>query len=86
MICVHYIEKLARYDFEWTDGWLDYKFTHFRWKNQNKGIITFIGDKIKLQNGFGAWQHYTYACDYSPNKDADEIGNVLDVRLREGRL
>jgi len=30
---------------------------------KSEGIVTTIGDKIKMQNGFGAWQHMTYECD-----------------------
>ena len=85
-VCKPYIEKLAKYDFEWTDGWLDSKFSHFRWKNRKEGAITFLGDKIKLQNGFGAWQSYVYECDYLPNKDKNENGTVLDIRVREGKI
>lgn len=60
---------------------LESKFSHFRWKNQGKGVMTFIGDEIQLQNGFGAWQNYAYECDYDPSSE-----QVLDVRAREGRL
>lgn len=79
--CESYVEKLAKYSHKWTDGMLEPKFSHFRWKNQAKGVVTFIGDKIQFQNGFGAWQHYVYECDYDPSSE-----QVLDVRAREGRL
>lgn len=79
--CDNYIEKLAKYSFKWTDGILESKFSHFRWKNKSKGIVTFIGDKIQFQNGFGAFQKSIYECDYSPIKD-----KVLDARARAGSL
>lgn len=62
--CPDVIEKLAKWDFEWTDAWSEPKFSHYRWKDIDKGVVTYIGDKLKLQNGFGAWKHVTYTCDY----------------------
>ena len=79
--CDSYVEKLAKYSHKWTDGILEPKFSRFRWKDQAKGVVTFIGDKIQFQNGFGAWQNYIYECDYDPSSE-----QVLDVRAREGRL
>jgi len=65
--CKNHVERLAKYSYEWTDGIFEPKFSHFRWKNQEAGIITYIGDKIKFQNGFGAWQNYVYECDFDTN-------------------
>jgi hypothetical protein len=79
--CDGYVEKLAKYSYEWTDGILEPKFGRFRWKDKTNGIVTFIGDKIKFQNGFGAMQNYVYECDYNPASDS-----VLDVRGQAGRL
>lgn len=79
--CDEYIEKLANYSFEWTDGWLDPKLSHFRWMSIDEGFITYIGDKIKFQNGYGAWQNMVYECDYNPEAD-----QVIDVRVEPGRL
>lgn len=79
--CRPHVERLAKFSFEWTDGWLDTKFPWFRWKNLEKGHITLVGDSIKFQNAFGAWQFHTYHCDYDPLND-----QVLDVRAIPGRL
>jgi len=62
--CAKPVERLAKYSHKWTDGWLDIKFSHFRWLDKTAGTVTYIGDKIQFQNGFGAWQNYTYECDY----------------------
>lgn len=75
------VEKLAKYSFEWTDGWLEPKFSRFRWASKSAGTVTYVGDKIKFQNGFGAFQFYTYFCDYDPDHEV-----VLDVRAVPGRL
>ena len=80
--CPKQIERLAKYDFEWTDkGWFNHKFDRFRWHNKTDGSVTYAGDKIKLQNGFGAWQIYNYECDYDTTHKV-----VLDVRVHPGRL
>ena len=42
--CDGLVEKLAKYDHEWTDGMLETKFSHFRWLDEAKGVMTFIGD------------------------------------------
>lgn len=79
--CRPYVERLGKYQFEWTDGWLEPKFSLFNWKNKGEAQITYFGDKIKFQNGFGAWQFATYACDYDPIADV-----VLNVDATPGRL
>jgi hypothetical protein len=78
--CRQAVEKLARYDFEWTDGLIEPKFGRYRWKNVKNGVVTYIGDKIKLQNGFGAFQNHIYTCDYDTN-----LGVVVDafIKLRD---
>jgi hypothetical protein len=72
---------LAKNNFEWTDGLLEPKFSHYRWKNQDAGEVTYIGDKIKFQNGFGAWTYHTYECDLDASGET-----VLAVRAQPGRL
>lgn len=79
--CEKPIERLAQYSVEWTDGIGSPKFGYYRWKDQPKGYITYIGDKLKLQNGFGAWSNYIYECDFDPANNA-----VLDVRASQGML
>jgi hypothetical protein len=79
--CVPYIEKLAKNSFEWIDKWYEPKFSRFRWKDQKNLVITYLGDKIKYQNGFGAWVLSRYECDYSVSTRA-----VMDVRASSGRL
>lgn len=81
MQCQDKIEKLAKHQAEWTDGWLGSKFTHYKWRDQTNGIITYVGDRIKFQNGFGAWTPIVYECDFDTRDD-----NALAVRAQEGRL
>lgn len=78
--CSPWVERMALHDYEWTDGFLEPKFNRYRWMSRSSGIITYIGDKIKMQNGFGAWTFMTYECDF--NTVSREI---IDVRVSEGR-
>ena len=89
--CQHKIERMAKYEAQWTDGWLEVKFPRYRWRDWDKKILTHIGDKIKFQNGFGAWSPMIYECDVNlagiePGEISGKSVPVLDVRMREGRL
>ena len=53
--CVPYVERLATNNFEWIDKWYEPKFSHFKWRDQKDLVVTYAGDKIKYQNGFGGW-------------------------------
>lgn len=79
--CPDMIERMAKHTHEWTDGVLEPKFSHYRWADQTQGVVTYIGDKVKFQNGFGAWTNMTYECDLDANTE-----QVVDVRVREGHL
>lgn len=79
--CRPFVERMAKNDFQWADSWIEPKFSHYRWKNKDKGVVTYIGDKIKYQNGYGAWVRHIYECDYSTS-----LKTILDVRARPGQL
>jgi hypothetical protein len=79
--CQEQIERLAKYDFKWTDRWNPQIFSHFRWEDEKLGIITYLGDKLMFQNGFGAFANVTYECSY------DTVNKmVVGVDAHEGRL
>ena len=65
--------------YEWTDGWLESKFSRFIWKpGKNKeGILIYLGDSMKVQNVNGGWTPVRYECEFDPN-----IPKVLDVRIK----
>lgn len=71
--CQPLIEQRARYSYEWTDGWLGSKLTQFRWKDRKVGTLSYYGDKVKFQNGFGAWQRVAYWCHYNPATKTAEV-------------
>jgi hypothetical protein len=86
LACRPLVERRAKFQHEWTDGWLDQKFSGYfnnkQTKKRNKpGVVTFVGDRVKFQNEFGAWQNMMYECDFHTRTK-----QVLAVRVAPGRL
>lgn len=79
--CKPVIQKMAKYDYEWTDGMTSPIFTKLAWGDKKKASITYYGDEIKMQNGFGNFLRHRYACQYDTSRKA-----VLDVTLEAGRI
>ena len=75
------VERLAKNSFEWTTGALDARFPRAKWLDQSASTVTYVGDTIKFQNGFGAWIIHTVECDYDPQARV-----VLGVRANAGQL
>lgn len=73
--CAPMIEAYALNNFEWTDGWGE-KFN--KALLEGGGRITYLGDYIKFQNGFGAWLIMNYECTYDP-----ATKRALSVTVRE---
>lgn len=78
--CSMAVERLAAYSHQWTDGWGS-KFPRFMWKDQGAGILTYMGDRIQFQNGFGAWVNHSYFCDFDTRS-----GSVVGATATEGLL
>ena len=79
--CREAIERLTTSDFRWTDSLTESKFDNFRWHNAAGLTVTYSGDKILVQNTYGAHMRMTYECDIDP------IGEtILGVRLFPGRI
>ncbi len=79
--CVQPIERMGPYGSDWRAGFLGDRLTHFRWRDQERGMMTYFGDKISYQNEAGAWLPHVYECDYDTITDA-----VVEVRARRGQL
>lgn len=79
--CKRSIERHAKHQAEWLDGWTTPLFTKYLVDESNKSQITYIGDQVKFQNGFGAWTRMTYLCTYDTKRKA-----VTNVLIEEGRL
>ena len=63
--CQRAVEQLAKYSFEWTDGWSEMKFPGYLTRTSGDYVVVLTGDKVKFQNGFGAWQNQKYGCAYN---------------------
>jgi hypothetical protein len=71
-----YLRQAAKYDFAWDKtGFLESKFDSYSRIVSKPGILTLITKKVKLQNGFGAFQHVTLMCDYD-TQTPFQAGNV----------
>ncbi len=79
--CQEQIERLAKYESRWSDEFLENKFDRAEWKNKDKGIVSYVGDKIQLQNGFGSYQNHIYRCDYDTLNE-----QVINVSIFSGHL
>ena len=74
LACAPDIEAQARYDHDWTDSLFERKFSRWFWDNIPASIMRYDGNKIKFQNGFGAWQQMGYSCYY--NTDTKSVVRV----------
>lgn len=79
--CPMYIERMAKYGVEWTDGWFGLKFKSTPYVVTDKPIVRFHGDSLKMQNGFGAWSNMVYSCDININTN-----KIVDFSVEKGRL
>lgn len=73
--CSNAVEKSSKYQFEWTDGVLEQKFSSYNWHDKKNKIVTFYGDRAKAQNAFGAFKNVRYSCMF--NADTGEVLNVM---------
>ena len=81
--CEDEIERLAQYSSRWTDGFLEPKFSRYRWENDEQTVAYVIGDRVEFQNGFGAWQPHWYTCEIDFRTDPPTI---IEVNAFPGRL
>ena len=73
--CKKLVESSAQYDHKW-DGWLVEKFPNASWIDYETGAFRISGNKVKFQNGFGAWQRMSYACEYDPHKKSVKLTSI----------
>jgi len=78
--CEPYVERLAKYQMRWTDGFLDRKFPYKGWDHK-KRTITYYGDYAEFQNQYGAWSNVVYECEFDPR-----LERVINVKAKQGRL
>ena len=74
--CQPEIEKLAKFKFEWMSRFgLNFNQKTY-WKDVKEGTLTYAGDELYFQNGFGASVRVRYECDYHTI-----LGMVANVRI-----
>ena len=66
LICDEHVEQLAKYKYEWIESDCMAKYAQYRWKDKEKGVLAYIGDKIQFQNNNGVWKNMIYECVYDP--------------------
>lgn len=79
--CKREIERTAKHQAEWLDSWTTPLFSRYQVDPKNRTVVTYFGDKVKFQNGFGAWTHMLYLCTYDTKSKT-----VKKVLVEEGRL
>ncbi len=79
--CQPRIEAQAKYEYEWTDGFLDSKFTRFAWVDEDQGTVMYLGDSLKLQNAFGTFSQHRYGCNFDTLNE-----EVISVTIEQGRF
>ena len=64
VFCAEQVEARARFSARWTDSFLEDKFPVGQWQKEtaSEKIVLYMGDKIEIQNRFGAWQPHLYEC------------------------
>ena len=77
--CQRELEAYAKYAARWSDDWPSWVYNE--WPDTDKTAIVYLGDRLQLQNGFGAWENYIYSCTYDPDRR-----RVLEVYLAAGRI
>lgn len=77
--CQKAVERLARYQFEWTNGFLGMKFDRYVKGVSTPTAVIWVGTSIKFQNGFGAWRAMKYGCEYEASTDTVLNVNALPL-------
>ncbi|WAT08862.1 hypothetical protein [Rouxiella badensis] len=73
-VCKIAVENSAKYEFKWTDGILEQKFSSYSWYDKSNKLVTLFGNRAQAQNGFGAFKNVEYSCTF--NADTGEVLNV----------
>ncbi len=72
-LCKPLIESVAKYNIEWTNGFGESVLS----RGEKRGnTIVYVGDSVKLQNGFGAYSNYIYKCTYDIPTDTAVLNGI----------
>lgn len=76
-MCAKAVEDSAKYEFKWTDGITEPKFSSLSWYDKNRRLVTLYGHRAQAQNGFGAFKNIQYSCTFNA-----DTGEVLSTNLQ----
>lgn len=76
-VCKVAVEKSAQYEFKWTDGITEPKFSSYAWHDKSRKLVTLYGHRAQAQNGFGAFKNVEYSCTFNA-----DTGEVLSTNLQ----
>lgn len=76
-VCEKAVEDSAKYDFKWTDGITEPKFSSLSWYDKDRKLVTLYGHRAQAQNGFGAFKNIEYSCTFNA-----DTGEVLSTTLQ----
>lgn len=76
-MCAKAVEDSAKYEFKWTDGFTEPKFSSLSWHDRSRRLVTLYGHRAQAQNGFGAFKNIQYSCTYNA-----DTGEVLSTNLQ----
>lgn len=76
-MCAKAVEGSAKYEFKWTDGITEPKFSSLSWYDKNRRLVTLYGHRAQAQNGFGAFKNIQYFCTYNA-----DTGEILSTNLQ----
>lgn len=80
-VCPKLVERMAKYGFQWVEGLTVFKIEPRHEKTEKSHLVKFFGDKVKFQNGFGAWSNMVYVCTFDLSQR-----KIVDVNVFKGRL
>ncbi|MGI1757537.1 hypothetical protein [Serratia marcescens] len=78
--CQKLVERAAKYEYEWTDGLIHPAISRFYY-DRKKGLIKYIGDRVKFTNAFNAKSNMIYSCTFSIKQR-----KIVDFDIEEGRF
>jgi hypothetical protein len=74
-----YLRKIAKFDFAWdedTKGFFGVKFHAILKEVDSPGVLVYVSNKAKLQNGFGAFKRIKLFCKFDTRK-----GKVVEFQV-----
>ena len=71
LTCTQAIESIPEFAFRWTNSWTESKWNKVSVVGDK---LVFGGDRLEVQNQFGAWVRRSYACEFDVSTEvADAV-------------